>query len=100
MLFAEGNTARTNDGKRISQSRFDKHSEKGREVILRRMLTCLGCDKDFTHTEFSSDSELSANNPFASPVKPAFPDGGMTLTCPNCKRSSLYQRSQLVYRAV
>jgi hypothetical protein len=40
------------------------------------MLTCLGGDKDFTHAEFLNNNELSANNPFASPAKPEFPEGG------------------------
>ncbi len=30
--------------------------------------------------------------------KPPFPEGGMRVGCPNCKKTSLCQRYQLVYQ--
>lgn len=31
--------------------------------------------------------------------KPNFPDGGLSIECPKCEETALYQRHQLVYLA-
>jgi hypothetical protein len=59
------------------------------------VLACPGCNKEFIYMKAPSDAGI-----FASwSVKPEFPHGGLTVTCPNCQKSSVYQRHQLVYRA-
>jgi hypothetical protein len=34
------------------------------------------------------------------PTKPEFPEGGASLTCPACDKTSTFQRFQLMYRQV
>ena len=35
---------------------------------------------------------------FLAEIKPAFPDGGVTMVCPNCKAPSVHQRHELIYQ--
>jgi hypothetical protein len=63
------------------------------------VLVCPECDREFIHTEAQNE----ATSPMQDPLgwlaeKPAFPESGMRIGCPNCKKTSLYQRYQLVYR--
>jgi hypothetical protein len=62
--------------------------------MARWVLECQECRKDFTHSEVLTDSGVFA----WSGIKPEFPDGGLTVICPNCNTSGLYQRRQLAYR--
>jgi phage FluMu protein Com len=40
-------------------------------------------------------------NSYNWPVaKPEFPAAGLKIKCPNCKKSSVYQPHQLMYRAM
>jgi endogenous inhibitor of DNA gyrase (YacG/DUF329 family) len=59
------------------------------------MLYCPECEKRFPHSEVTFESGVYAS----LGNKPDFPDGGLSLECPNCKKTSLYQRHQLVYAA-
>lgn len=60
------------------------------------MLECPGCKKEFPHSEVSQafDSFTGTN------VKPEFPKEGLSVPCPHCAQSSVYQRHQLVYRVL
>jgi len=60
------------------------------------ILLCSNCGEEFFHSEVVADRGVFA---WATP-KPTFPEGGLQLDCPSCQVSSLYQRHQLLYRAV
>jgi hypothetical protein len=61
------------------------------------ILYCPGCGAKLTHS-LISDSDFSSCDPYTSLAKPKFPDGGLSLFCPKCNDTSLYQRYQLVYQ--
>ena len=63
------------------------------------VLSCSYCHKDFTHAKISAIEETRPADPFLmwSGAKPEFPPGGVTLICPNCEKSSSYQRHELAY---
>jgi rubredoxin len=58
-------------------------------------LQCDKCRFVFTHSMIK-DARASD---FFLPEKPAFPDGGSALECPNCGHKDKYQRHELVYRS-
>ena len=63
----------------------------------RWMLYCSLCRRVFPHSEVTFDSSVA--NPFGwLGNKPNFPDGGLSLKCPNCMEAALYQRYQLFYQ--
>ena len=65
----------------------------------RWVLTCPECDEDFSHSEITIPQRIREFDPFTGVVtKPEFPVGGLKATCPACKKSSVYQRHELVYR--
>jgi hypothetical protein len=67
-------------------------------LMARWVLRCPDCNKNFTHSEIP-ESSSSHLDPFTgSVIKPEFPDGGQSVVCPNCKRTSVYQRHQLIYQ--
>jgi endogenous inhibitor of DNA gyrase (YacG/DUF329 family) len=67
--------------------------------MARWVLDCPNCNKEFTHTNIN-DRGSALRDPFTSPeAKPEFPDGGLSVVCPNCKNTSVYQRYQLTYQA-
>jgi hypothetical protein len=60
---------------------------------------CPECSREFVHTEIPDDATSSMRDPLGwLAEKPSFPESGMRVCCPNCKKTSLYQRYQLVYR--
>jgi hypothetical protein len=61
----------------------------------RWVLNCPECHNDFTHSDVE-DSKLE--DYFLAP-KPEFPVAGLSMECPNCHRTSLFQWNQLGYRA-
>ena len=61
----------------------------------RWVLNCPQCLTDFTHSEFVKDSTLED---YYLPAKPEFPTGGLNAECPNCKKTSMFQQYQLVFR--
>jgi endogenous inhibitor of DNA gyrase (YacG/DUF329 family) len=67
--------------------------------MARWTLSCPECNKDFTHSQIVSSETNALRNPFVFEEKPLFPTGGQSIECPNCKKSSTYQRHQLIYRA-
>ena len=68
--------------------------------MARWVLGCPGCKVDFTHSYIDTSTPVPLLDPFAwLDYKPEFPSAGLTLECPNCKKSSVYSRTQLVYRA-
>jgi hypothetical protein len=63
----------------------------------RWMLTCDKCNSEFAYSDVL-DRRSQRDNPFTGNVhKPEFPSGGLSLECPNCKKSSVYQSHQLFY---
>jgi hypothetical protein len=60
-------------------------------------LNCKQCSKGFNHSNV--DPRFNGM-PYDSlwPYRPEFPDGGFTTNCPHCKKSSTYQRFELIYR--
>jgi hypothetical protein len=68
--------------------------------MARWVLGCPDCKEDFTHSRIETESMPSLRDPFAwLGDKPEFPPAGLSLECPNCKKTSVYSRSQLIYRA-
>jgi hypothetical protein len=61
------------------------------------VLKCPECKIDFTHSEVHIGREDYGL--WLLPSKPEFPKGGSWLECPNCKKTSLFQRFQLTYAA-
>jgi len=64
--------------------------------MARWVLGCPFCDKEFTHTEIAEPRRLED---YYFQAKPKFPDGGLRIDCPNCKKASVFQSHQLIYRA-
>ena len=64
------------------------------------ILNCPKCKQDFIHSEVAAESRRPLHEPFDWGIdeKPNFPDAGIKLKCPNCKRTSVYKRHQLIYR--
>jgi predicted nucleic-acid-binding Zn-ribbon protein len=66
----------------------------------RWVLGCPKCHNDFTHSEIAAVHDSS----FADFIdwlgaKPDFPIAGLSVECPNCKKTTIYKRQQLVFRA-
>jgi hypothetical protein len=59
------------------------------------VLNCQHCYKPFTHGEIDLASLASYDRLWAP--KPNFPEGGLRVKCPNCKKPSTYQRYELMY---
>jgi hypothetical protein len=59
------------------------------------ILNCQHCHKPFTHSEINLVSPASYYSVW--PPKPDFPEGGLRMKCPNCKKPSTYQRYELKY---
>ena len=59
------------------------------------ILKCPQCKKDFVHSEINIDKEHYGL--WALPSKPEFPEAGSWLECTNCKKTSLFQRFQLMF---
>jgi endogenous inhibitor of DNA gyrase (YacG/DUF329 family) len=69
--------------------------------MARWVLGCPECKEDFTHSQINTEPQPTMRDPFAwLGDKPEFPATGLTLECPNCKKTSIYSRTQLVYRAM
>jgi DNA-directed RNA polymerase subunit RPC12/RpoP len=65
----------------------------------RWVVICSTCNQEFTHTlvrELTKGRET--RDPFASPPKPAIPEEGTQMNCPNCGGISAYKTSDLRYR--
>jgi DNA-directed RNA polymerase subunit RPC12/RpoP len=56
-------------------------------------LKCPYCKNDFTHS-LINDYSLSE---FLMPMKPALPDDGTEIECPNCGHKATYRMHQLIY---
>jgi endogenous inhibitor of DNA gyrase (YacG/DUF329 family) len=68
--------------------------------MARWVLACPECQQEFTHSEIVP-SALRELDPFTrTEVKPEFPSGGLNVLCPHCSQPSVYQRYQLLYRAI
>ena len=59
------------------------------------VLNCQHCHKPVTRGEINLAS-LASYDPLWAP-KPDFPEGGLRMMCPNCKKPSIYQRYELMY---
>ncbi len=69
-------------------------------MVPRWVLSCPKCEQEFTHTEIQADYRSPQIDPFSWIVdKPEMTKGGASLECPNCKKTSVYNRHQLTYRA-
>jgi len=60
------------------------------------VLNCQHCHKPFTHSEINLARPPLSYDLFWPP-KPDFPEGGLRMACPNCKKGSTYQRYELMY---
>ena len=67
--------------------------------MARWVLGCPECNQDFTHSEIPADPEQGlTDNLYGVESKPEFPPGGLNMKCPSCKKTSLFQRFQLIYQ--
>ena len=67
--------------------------------MARWVLGCPECKRDFTHCQIDTESQPSFSDPFAwLGDKPKFPNVGLQIECPNCKKRSVYKRNQLTYK--
>ena len=65
----------------------------------RWVLECTGCTTEFMHSQIDGGGD-SAYDPFTlTASKPEFPVGGLSIVCPNCSHTFVYQRYQLLYRS-
>jgi hypothetical protein len=64
------------------------------------VLGCPDCHEYFTHSAILTSGQLQLTDPFETWLepKPEFPEGGMAIVCPNCNKTSTYQRHELVFR--
>ena len=67
--------------------------------MARWSLECTDCRQPFTYKEILGSEEQRPLDPFLfwSGPKPEFPNDGAALACPNCGKSSTYQRHQLIF---
>jgi hypothetical protein len=88
-------------GKKVCHfKRFPSLLTMGTNTMRRWVLNCGNFNKDFTHSEMVADRKGPLRDPFDwIEAKPDFPTGGLSLECPNCKKTSVYQRQELTYRA-
>lgn len=65
----------------------------------RWVLNCHDCTQEFTHSSISA--KAPPDDAFlwtGFEAKPDFPSDGLNVECPHCKKTSLYQRYQLLFR--
>jgi len=63
------------------------------------VLDCPECKQVYVYAKVPTERFSDAgNNPFVWPLKP-FPLEGLSFECPNCKKTSIYTRSDLRYRS-
>lgn len=68
--------------------------------MARWVLSCPECSQEFTHSQAEAPSQNSFRDPFAwLGEKPEFPDAGLQMECPNCNKTAIYRRTQLMYRS-
>jgi hypothetical protein len=60
-------------------------------------LSCPACRSHFFHSEIPRRSWTLPYDPLWL-RKPEFPDGGESLTCPTCQKTSVFQRFELMYK--
>src|SRR5487761_231339 len=64
-----------------------------------RVLDCPECKQVYVYAKVPTERFSDAgNNPFVWPLKPV-PLEGLSFECPNCKKTSIYTRSDLRYRS-
>jgi hypothetical protein len=63
---------------------------------MKWILYCLQCNGVIVHSEIERESLGFAA--YTNFTKPQFPDIGLSIVCPSCKSTSVYQRHQLVYQ--
>jgi DNA-directed RNA polymerase subunit RPC12/RpoP len=65
----------------------------------RWIVICSQCGKEFTHTLVRDlTHDTLSRDVFASPPKPAIPEGGSQMNCPYCGGVRAYTVSDLRYR--
>jgi len=62
--------------------------------MSRWVLKCPQCRTDFVFRDIERPLTLME---YRSPRKPEFPDGGLTVQCPHCQQSSLFQQRDLAF---
>jgi hypothetical protein len=61
--------------------------------MLNWMLHCEQCDTTFAHSGIQAIAEQFSL--FQVVSKPEFPNGGVSIECPNCQKGSVYQGHRL-----
>src|SRR3981081_109933 len=58
-------------------------------------LNCKNCKKIFSHSKIESPQTVRCDTRW--PYRPETPEGGLTIDCPHCQTSALYQRFQFTF---
>jgi hypothetical protein len=67
-------------------------------IMAKWILQCPVCGGEFTHSQILESHPLHFDSFAQTEIKPGFPDGGMSVACPSCCTTCVYQRYQLIYR--
>jgi endogenous inhibitor of DNA gyrase (YacG/DUF329 family) len=61
-------------------------------------LDCPECKTSFVHAQVEDSDRRMMDYFYRTSPKPAFPKEGLTVECPNCKKSSVFKSHHLIYR--
>jgi hypothetical protein len=61
--------------------------------MARWVLNCPFCKIEFTHSTIGPTVK-----DYYFPLKPIFPIKGLSVECPKCRKTSIFQRHELLYR--
>jgi endogenous inhibitor of DNA gyrase (YacG/DUF329 family) len=63
--------------------------------MTRWVLECPSCKQEIIHSLIEKRTIAD----YFFDKKPDFPDGGLTVDCPNCHKRSVFENRELAYRA-
>ncbi len=64
----------------------------------RCLICCPECAHKFVHSEITVDDQGAKPVLILRGKKLDIPESGVSLDCPNCKKTSVYKRDQLIYQ--
>jgi hypothetical protein len=82
----------------LSMAAFGMMDEASEQVtgMPQWTLNCKNCKKIFSHSKIDPRSYTMPYDTLW-PSRPETPRGGLTVDCPHCKSTELYQRLQVTY---
>jgi len=64
----------------------------------RWVLECASCKNEFLYGKISETDHPLNDSVTPIVIKPEFSDGGLSVRCPSCRDTCVYERQQLLYR--